>query len=124
MGSWTISDHGDTIDGGDISERLDELEVAEQDGSIADYEQRELAALQAFRHDVDEQTDDWGDGLTFIADRCFVAYAKSYAHDIGAIDSGTRWPFTHIDWDSAADELKHDFGEADLGSETYWFENA
>lgn len=55
-----------------------------------------------------------------IRDTYFVTYAQEFAESIGAIDREQDWPANHIDWDAAADSLKMDFSEYNIGEYTYY----
>jgi hypothetical protein len=47
---------------------------------------------------------------TLIAEDDFAEYAEELATDLGYISDDTnRWPFNHIDWEAAADELRQDY---------------
>ena len=65
---------------------------------------------------------DWDNGVTLIRDNYFVEYAKQYADDVGAVDfsATAAWPFDHIDWESAADDLQFDYTALDFDGVTYW----
>jgi len=49
-----------------------------------------------------------------------AGWAQDYADTIGAIKLGIDWPYNHIDWEAAANELKQDFIEVNFGDETYF----
>lgn len=71
--------------GKDEEEELDELETIESE-------------VSGFRH-----------GETMIDERDFTEYAEQLADDLGYTDGDAKWPFTHIDWEAAAEELKQDY---------------
>lgn len=52
---------------------------------------------------------DWPHGLQLIAADYFVEYAQQLAEDLGYVKHNVHWPYTHIDWDAAADDLKQDY---------------
>lgn len=54
-----------------------------------------------------------------IEDVDFANHAQQLAEDIYTIPDG--WPYTCIDWEKAAEELKMDYTCADLDGETYWY---
>jgi hypothetical protein len=61
-------------------------------------------------------------GVTFIAEHDFTEYAEELASDIGAVGVNSyEWPINHIDWDSAAEELKMDYSEVDWQGTAYLF---
>ena len=58
-------------------------------------------------------------GGTLIPDGEFVDYAKEYAEDVIADCDTSRWPFTSIDWDDAADDLRQDFTTVTFDGEDF-----
>lgn len=99
---------------------LDALPLAERPGlTVTEYEDEseELRDLLALKDQVDE----WASGATLIADSHFRDYAEEYAEEIhGEAVRNASWPFDHIDWDAAAEELQMDYTEVDFGGQTYW----
>jgi hypothetical protein len=80
----------------------------------------EFMALKSF---VDSAKDygDWDHGETFIADSYFEEYAEDLAEDIcGKAFREAEWPFNHIDWEAAADQLKQDYTSYEVNGSTYW----
>lgn len=78
-----------------------------------------LADLYKLRDQVDGG--EWDSGATLVRDSHFRDYAQQYADDIhGNAVRDATWPFDHIDWDTAADELQMDYTELDFGGEIYW----
>jgi hypothetical protein len=63
---------------------------------------------------------DWRNGETLICDYYFEEYAQELASDLGLINDEQSWPFTCIDWEEAADQLKMDYTAIDFGGVTYW----
>lgn len=57
---------------------------------------------------------------TMIADDHFEDYARSFAEDIGAVESDARWPACHIDWPAAADSLRGDFQSVSFLGRDWW----
>jgi hypothetical protein len=114
----------DVIDSRDVIARIKDLEaeLEDEDPNEVDPDAREeLAALKALT-DEGRQSPDWHHGETLIRDSYFRDYAKQLAEDIGAVDPELqgRWPYTCIDWDEAAEELKNDYFEVDFDGVTYW----
>lgn len=108
----------DILDPRDIAERLkyltserDRLESSQLDEFLED----EIDALQEV---VDEGIED-----TLVHEDYFQKYAEELAVDIGAIGHGQRdhWPYTCIDWEQAADELKQDYSVIDIRGGTYYY---
>ena len=81
---------------------------------------RELAILEDFLSDLkgyggDEQWEgDWYP-VTLVNSDYFTEYAQELAEEIA--EPGMReaaWPYRHIDWEAAADELQQDYSCVDL----------
>ena len=81
----------------------------------------ELAALKALAEEA-SASPDWPYGEQLIRDSYFKQYAEELADDIGAIDAKLegRWPYTRIDWDAAAEDLKADYMPVDYSDVRYW----
>lgn len=82
-------------------------------------ETSELKAL----NDLAEEgsyTSDWHHGTSLIADEYFEEYAKQFAEDVGYVKRDVNWPYTHINWEAAADELKQDYFSVEYEGTTYW----
>lgn len=80
----------------------------------------ELAALKAFRDELEPYVPDWHHGETIIRDSYFKEYAQELAEDTGMIKSDLAWPYTCIDWNKAARELQMDYTSAEFDGVTYW----
>lgn len=108
----------DILDVREITERVEELEntlvpVEESDGSDNE-EREELAKLVSLLDDLKGYGGDhkWrGDWypLTLISDDDFEDYARQLAEDIDAIKDDVGWPYSCIDWERAARELRQDY---------------
>ena len=140
-GHSTVFDyHSDTIDSRDIQERIDELQ-SEFDSHVDEYEDSdgdedggedllnwleengdEFVTLLEIKEEVEQYTSEWNSGAFMIADNHFEDYAQELAEDTGAIDRNAKWPLTHIDWDEAAEELKHDYSEVTIAGRSYWIQ--
>lgn len=110
------ADAGDADEEEKTRESLDEARDALTTWD-ADYA-AELKALEEF---IDEGTSEFRHGETLIREDHFEDYARELAEDCGDIEKGDRWPFTCIDWTKAADELRHDYAEAEFLGHTYLF---
>ena len=90
-------------------------EEPEEDGEEPEMElveaTDELAAVEGFIYEA-EDAGDWEHGETLIPEDDFEQYARDFADDIGAVNSDFGWPLTHIDWESAAADLRQDYIEA------------
>ena len=88
--------------------------------ATATEEADELRALLALAGEC-EGYGDWHHGEVLIRDSYFTEYAEYMASDIADYDPrNCRWPFTCIDWDKAADDLKDDYREVDFDGVAYW----
>jgi hypothetical protein len=121
----TVDKYQDILDSRDILKRIEELESdledSVDDAEVCDLIHEELDPLKALAEEASAASD-WKYGETLIRDSYFRDYAEELAEDIGAIDSNLagRWPYTHIDWDAAADALKQDYQPVDFDGVTYW----
>lgn len=136
MATREISNRDDIIDSRDVIERIEELreerddlrQNAEETGDAAALRQweeeygDELAALEKLAEQAEGYAADWEYGETLIHDSYFRDYAEELAEDIGALkrELANQWPYTCIDWDAAAEELKQDYTEVDFDGVTYW----
>ncbi len=116
----SISLSDDIIDSRDIIARIDELESYEPE-ELPDVEEwdDELADWKALAAEF-EGYGDWEHGETIIADDYFQKYAEQLADDIGACGPQAAWPNNHIDWEAAANELKHDYMSAEVGGQLFF----
>jgi hypothetical protein len=111
--SEEITGGEDLLDPRDIAERLKYL-TRERD----ELESSQLEEIDALQEVVDEDIDD-----TLVHEDYFQEYAEELAVDIGAIDRSQRnhWPYTCIDWEQAAEELKQDYSVIDIRGGTYYY---
>lgn len=107
----------DMFDSRDVLERINFLERGDED-SLDEDEKAELSDLNEVLKEFDFVT--FRDGMTFIRDDYFKAYAQDYAEDIGAIDHSGDWPSYCIDWDYAVRELQMDFYPIEIRGIEYW----
>ena len=140
MRGQEISNNDDIIDSRDVIGRLEELEselsYLEDELTEAEnvhdkdkageagkewYEENgeELKVLRALAEEG-EGYSEWEYGATLIRDSFFTDYARDLAEEIGCIKKSDRWPYTCIDWEKAADELKHDYVTLDYDGVEYW----
>ena len=75
----------------------------------------ELDELYAMRDEISE----WRHGEALIAEEDFAEYAEQLADDLYGVEQ--HWPFNHVDWDAAADELKSDYSSIDYQGSTYLY---
>lgn len=99
---------------------------------ITDYND-DLSSLYTFDSGDQEELDDllylqsqaegycdWLHGATLIHGDYWADYVRQYARDIEAISDSIVWPYTHIDWDAAGEELLLDYTTVDFDGETYY----
>jgi len=111
----TVDNAQDILDSRDVQEYLDELEDDD------DRDEEEYKALKEFVKEARDYCEDWEHGETLIRESHFTEYAQDLADDIGAISRDLKWPYTCIDWERAAKELKYDYTSADFDGVTYYF---
>lgn len=118
-GSEEITNSEDIIDSRDIQERIKTLEEQEE---LDSSEQDELDNLKALETELQDDSE-YEYGLTLIRESYFQEYAEDFALDCGYIDRDKQyqWPFNHLDWEAAADELLMDYSEVDFNGTTYYY---
>ena len=116
---------GEVFDSRDVIELLDSGEGGEL--------RHELWKLSEWG---EANVTDWQHGETLIREDYFTEYAREFAHDVGMFyvpvdnhwgiererkrDLSQEWPFRHIDWEAAAEELKQDYTEVEFKGATYY----
>ena len=75
----------------------------------------ELDELCAMRDEISE----WRHGEALIAEEDFAEYVEQLADDLYGVEH--HWPFNHIDWDAAADELTADYSSIEYRGTTYLY---
>jgi hypothetical protein len=120
--STEIRPTDDLIDSRDVIARIAELEdaldVPEEDRDEDEVE--ELAALRELAEEG-EGVGDWQYGAALINESYFTQYAMEYASDIhGSAVDDAAWPFSHIDWDEAADDLRSDYTAIEWRGVTFY----
>jgi hypothetical protein len=82
----------------------------------------ELQILLSVQEQAEGYTD-WSHGCALIRDSYFEDYARSVADDIhGRGMRDQEWPFTHIDWEGAAEALQSDYTSIYYDGVTYWIQ--
>lgn len=131
----TIDNCMDLIDSRDVTARIEELEDERQgwvdeiedleDGAVAELRNwdngEEAVELAALKDLVAEASDspDWEHGETLVRATYFETYAQDLAEDLGYINRDVSWPYTCIDWERAANELKTDYIAVDFDGVEY-----
>ncbi|MCK9521149.1 MAG: hypothetical protein M0R74_19320 [Dehalococcoidia bacterium] len=103
----------------DIEEAEADLQAHLSDADDIDTAREELKTLTELRDGCGSR--EWAYGLTLINESYFQEYAQQLADDIGAVNKDMSWPYTCIDWDQAAEELKQDYSSVDFEGETYYY---
>ena len=99
-------------------------ELATAQANVKDWDEsdegQELAKLKAFAEEAEGYAEDWRHGATLIHEDYFEDYARDLAAEGDYDMKNEQWPYTCIDWEKAAEELKQDYTSVDFGGETYW----
>ena len=128
----TVQETLDDLDASDFEE-VSEFEEAEQttkdelataQANVKDWDEsdegQELTKLKAFAEEAESSSSDWSYGATLIHEDYFEDYARDLAAEGDYDMKNELWPYTCIDWEKAAEELKQDYTSVDFGGETYW----
>jgi len=130
----------DVLDSRDVIETIDQLESelkflveyhkeqlelkmegAERTASDIKSLKSQIKPLRAFADAfIDMIGSAWYDGVSLVNDDYFIEYTKEYSDNIGKTSDDDSWPFTHIDWNSAADALQYYFSSVDVDEHKYW----
>lgn len=109
----TMSTHGNTP----TEEAVEEAWKTSEDSAEA---AKELAVLEKLVGELrgyggDHQWEgDWYPA-SLISESYFTDYARELAHDIyGTELRDAKWPFSHINWEDAADTLRQDYSSIDM----------
>lgn len=116
----------------DLKEERDDLEEALRDAEDEDSFVHCNNALEAWDADNYDSLEllkdlvdtgeanvpDWEHGEQLIREDCFTNHAQELAWEIENVNE-SRWPYTAIDWDEAADQLRQDYVELDFMGTTY-----
>ena len=94
------------------------VETAEND--LEDFDEDEYKELKEFCEDLENSISDYHYGETLIEEGYFTQYAQDLAEDLGYISRDVHWPYTCIDWEAAAYELKQDYTTFKVGGYTYY----
>jgi len=70
---------------------------------------------------LDEIGSESSHGVTLIREDCFEEYARELADELGLIPDDVQWPFTCIDWERAADELRQDYSEVTFDGDEWLY---
>lgn len=117
-----------------VAEKIDAYEfegafaMFEDDEALHDLAGVDYDEIEYVRHvlDLEREIGDLDSAANnepvMIAETYFVEYAEQFAEDVGYINTNGSmgWPFTHIDWEGAARDLKMDYMSCDFGGHEYW----
>lgn len=98
-------------------------EGGEEYGTTDDFtedEYAELQSLKALDSNGRDATSEWVDGTALVHEDHFRQFAEQEAEDLGMVNDTNSWPYRHIDWEAAADELKSDYTTVEFGDSTYY----
>jgi len=113
----------DVVDSRNVIARIEELQEMAAGGEALDAGQAdELAALVAVAKECEDYAEDWHHGVPLIRETYFAEYMKDYFMDTSdseVIAEVRAWPFNHIDWNAAADEMRPDYTEVTYRGETF-----
>jgi hypothetical protein len=129
------------IDVRDVMARVEELETTLEDAQPMDDDERILSAdgsedlteqLEEFQRLTALLSDLEGNGgdeewrgawypITLVCDSYFESFAQDEAESLGLINNEVRWPYTCINWEQAAEDLKSDYSTVEFDGITYWY---
>ena len=112
-----VSNLYSTLYSDDITNRIAELCSLEE---ISEEDQQELNSLLSLEAQAKSYNCDYDYGETLINEAYFVNYAIELASEISNNTYEETWPYTCIDWEKAAEELKHDYAPVDYNGVTFW----
>lgn len=81
----------------------------------------QLAVLLDFRAEAKPCTKDWVDGAQLINENYLEKFARGYAEEVAPAKA--LWPYNHIDWEAAAEELMTDYTRVDFDGEGFYVRN-
>lgn len=127
------------IDSRDLIGRMEELQARRDDEDQIDPLDEDEAAELVILEKVNAQGEgfsDWAYGATLIHEDHFADYVKETAVELreggnqcercGKAHKGvdlSEWPYSHIDWDAAADDERFSYSEIDFDGTTYLIGN-
>lgn len=81
-------------------------------------EYTELRQLRDIRDEV-KHCGGWRSSSGLIHSDYLEPYAQEYVRDVDGVDVD-KWPFTHINWEAAVDDMLQDYKSVEFGASTYW----
>jgi len=106
-----------------IGDKLDVADLFRKHPELCDHDDAEACRhLWLFHDEIKDECSDYRHGETLINESYFESYARELASDLyGKEVDEACWPFTCIDWEEAADQLKMDYSQAEFDGTTYYF---
>lgn len=125
MKSDPIDPNASIIDGREVVGRIAWHEVDEEE--LDADEAQELSDLRKLLAEVEEISGvQCRYGVTIISDGYFTDYIRERFIDTQDPDHPVdlnEWPFSHIDWDAAADEAQRHFTDVTFAGNKFWVED-
>lgn len=116
-----VDNSEDIVDTRDVYERIEDCELELEDEDLSDLLREDYEdELCTLREVVAQLPSNAVYGEPLIRDSYFVEYAEQLAEDLGYVGGSEGWPFNHIDWDAAADDLKIDYWSVDWDGIEFW----
>lgn len=115
------------------NEELNECQDEEDQEALAGALNEATAALEDWKEEYQEELNElndleneiggeWMHGETLIPEDEFKDYAMDLADDLhGRAVRDAYWPFSCIDWDQAADNLRSDYSSCEYQGVTYFY---
>jgi hypothetical protein len=124
-----IDNYEDVLNVYDIIARAEELDAEYNDETVFELDDEDVEQRRQLGRLLDELRGNGGGhqwhGVwypsTLVRDSYFTEYAQELAEEIGAISSDGAWPYSYIDWESAARELQMDYTSVEYDGVTYWY---
>lgn len=116
------------LDTRDLNERVDYL-LEVQDTCTETNEDGDCTLMDCISHDEDVNQElnnlntilaEVEYGETLINTDYWIDYVTDLGEDIGGMKDQS-WPFNHIDWDAAADELAEDYSEIEVDGNSFYY---
>ena len=111
----SISNTDNLIHSRDVFAVMDELSVYHDDDEL-------LSDLEKLAYEASSSSR-WEGGTTLIRDSYFTTHARHLAEELGRVARTSAWPLNHVDWESAARELKNAYFDVVFRGVVYWVAN-
>lgn len=125
MKSDPIDPNASIIDGREVYDRIGWHEIGEED--LDADEAQELSDLRKLLAEVEEISgEQCRHGVSIISDGYFTDYIRERFIDTRDSDNPVNlndWPFSHIDWDAAADEEQRHYTHVTFAGRKFWVED-